>query len=496
MNWLLAVASGALLFLLFPPYDFAWFAPFALTPLLIACARESNWRRRAALGYVCGIVQWFGMCYWIQWTTGRYAGVGPVAAWALFLLICLVKALQAAVFATLAGWLIRTVWAVPATAALWVALEWTHAWTGLSWLPLGNAASGMSVPLRIAPIAGVWGVSFVFALLATGIACVVLRRPRSHCAWLLSIPGLLLLPELPGPVPGSATAVLSQPNESETNVWNEELVTRSLRRKLLLSLGEALKKPTPELIVWPEDPGPFYGYDETYTGALTGLARTSGAYIIAGAVDRTPGGAPLNAALTVSPRGSVLARYNKIHLVPFGEFVPWPFQQITKQVSTEAGDFEAGRSVVVTPIGAHRIGTFICYEAAFPGFVRQFAKGGAEVLVTISNDGWFGKSAARYQHLRIARMRAVENRRWLLRSTNDGVTVAIDPAGRVTQAAPEYVETATRMNYGYVREQTFYTRHGDWFVLLCALMAGAALLKRYFHLRQNFLNQTLSAGRD
>ena len=495
MNWLLAATSGAMLFLLFPPYDLVWFAPFALTPLLIACAREADWRRRAALGYLCGIVQWFGMCQWIQWTTGQYAGVGPGVAWLLFLLVCLVKALQAAVFATLAGRMIRTLWAVPGIASLWVALEWTHAYTGFSWLPLGNAAIEMSVPLRIAPIAGVWGVSFVFALLATGIACVVLRRPRSHWAWLLAIPGLLLLPELPRPVRGDRTAVLSQPNESTTTIWNEELVTRSLRRKRLLSLGEALKIPAPELIVWPEDPGPFYGYDALYTDALAGLARTSEAYVVAGAVDRTAGGAPLNAALTVSPQGTVLSRYNKIHLVPFGEFVPFPFQQITRQVSTEAGDFEAGTTVVVTQVGIHRIGTFICYEAAFPGFVRQFAQAGAEVLVTISNDAWFGKSAARYQHLRIARMRAVENRRWILRSTNDGLTVAIDPAGRVTQSAPEYVETATRMHYGYVAEQTFYTRHGDWFVLLCALVALVALLKRYIHLRQNLLDQTLSASR-
>ena len=125
------------------------------------------------------------------------------------------------------------------------------------------------------------------------------------------------------------------------------------------------------------------------------------------------------------PTAPPVSRYDKVHLVLFGEFVPWPFGWLTRKISTEAGDFAAGSRVVVSPVGKHKIGAFICYESVFPGFVRKFVAGGANVLFNISNDGWFGQSAARPQHLNIVRMRAAENRRWILRSTNDGITATI-----------------------------------------------------------------------
>src|ERR1035441_4073892 len=154
------------------------------------------------------------------------------------------------------------------------------------------------------------------------------------------------------------------------------------------------------------------------------VERAAQAHVLFGIVARAGGGAPLNSAVLVSPEGEPVSRYDKVNLVPFGEYVPWPFGFANK-ISTELGDFAAGNRVVVSPvvspkIGTHKISTFICYESVFPGFVRKFAAGGAEVLFNISNDGWFGKSAAREQHLNMVRMRAAENRRWILRSTNDG----------------------------------------------------------------------------
>ena len=121
---------------------------------------------------------------------------------------------------------------------------------------------------------------------------------------------------------------------------------------------------------------------------------------------------------------------------------------------------------------AHREGVFICYESVFPSYIRKFAASGAEVLFNISNDSWFGKSQARYQHLQIVRMRAAENARWILRATDNGITAAIDPAGRVVRTTEEYSELAARFPYRYRSDLTFYTRYGDWFVLLCALMRG------------------------
>ena len=157
--------------------------------------------------------------------------------------------------------------------------------------------------------------------------------------------------------------------------------------------------------------------------------------------------------------------------MPFGEFVPWPFDYVADKVSSEVGDFAAGHEVVVSSVGKHEIGTFICYESVFPGFVRKFAAGGAEALFNISNDGWFGQSAARPQHLNIVRMRAAENRRWIMRSTNDGITAVIDPAGRVRGRLDPNIRAAYYARFSYISQRTFYTRFGDWFAALCLLVA-------------------------
>src|SRR5664279_2196715 len=238
------------------------------------------------------------------------------------------------------------------------------------------------------------------------------------------------------------------------------------RRQVMLSLRGALAEPgqPPSIIVWPEVPAPLYYFeDAVLRGYVDNLARTAKAYVLLGIVAHTPGGALLNSAALISPDGAPVSRYDKVNLVPFGEFVPWPFGFANK-ISTEVGDFTAGNRVVVSPVGTHKIGTFICYESVFPGFLRKFAAGGAEVLFNISNDGWFGKSAARAQHLSMVRMRAAENRRWILRSTNDGITATIDSAGRLRGTLPLYTEA------------TSYTQFGDWFPLLCAMLAVLGLV--------------------
>jgi apolipoprotein N-acyltransferase len=485
LNWILALLSSALLVLLFPRYSFVWLAPLALTPLLIACAREQRWKWRFGFGYVAGIVYWFGLCNWIQWTMQQHAGVGGAMAWFLFALLCLAKALQMGVFAALAGVLARSAFAVPATAALWVAIEWTHSYTGFEWLNLGNAGSNMSVPLRLAPITGVWGLSFVFVLMAAAIASIVLRKSRLRIVWLALLPLLMLLPDVPQPERGNASAILVQPNIDDETQWTPELVNRTEERLIALSLSPALRRDADvDFIVWPEMPAPFEESDAQFVGRVTTLAKVTDAAVLTGVIARTANGAPLNSAMLVSPRGAIVSRYDKVHLVPFGEFVPWPFGVLTQKVSTEAGDFAAGSRVIVSATDGHTEGTFICYESVFPSYIRKFAASGAQVLLNISNDSWFGKSAARYQHLQIVRMRAVENARWILRATDNGITTAIDPAGRVIREADEYKELAGRFEFRYRTDQTFYTRHGDWFVGLCWVVAVGVLVAEHFqHVR-------------
>jgi len=486
LNWLLALGSAALLIFTFPKFSIVWFAPVALAPLLVAMAREPRWPRRFLLGWGAGVVYWFGVCYWIQFVLSFHGGLGDAAGWAVFLLFAVAKALHMGVFGALAGVLMRRWWAAPSVAALWVAVEVTHGPLGFAWLALGNAGVDMGIPMRLAPFTGVYGLSFVFALMAAALALAVIGRQRVELLWLAPILLLPLLPPLPPAERGRETALLLQPNISETEQWTAASVDAMQRRQVMLSLRGALSEPgqPPSIIVWPEVPAPLYYFeDAVLRGYVDNLARTAKAHVLLGIVAHTPGGAPLNSAALVSPEGVPVSRYDKVNLVPFGEFVPWPFGFANK-ISTELGDFAAGSRVVVSPVGTHKIGTFICYESVFPGFVRKFVAGGAEVLFNISNDGWFGKSAAREQHLSMVRMRAAENRRWILRSTNDGITATIDSAGRLRGTLPKYTEATSYTGFSYVRAQTVYTQFGDWFPLLCAMLAVlglvAAQVERYF----------------
>jgi len=285
----------------------------------------------------------------------------------------------------------------------------------------------MGFPMRLAPFTGVYGLSFVFAMMSAALALASLRRPRRELLWLAPVLLLAGLPPLPPAERGQDTALLLQPDIAEDTEWTQQSADAMQRRQVALSMRAALgEKQPPSIVVWPEVPAPLYYYeDERFRNYVDSLARTIRSYLLLGVVAHTPDGAPLNSALLVSPEGAPVSRYDKVNLVPFGEFVPWPFKGITEKVSSEAGDFAAGKRVVVSPVGSHKIGVFICYESVFPNFVRKFAASGAQVLFNISNDGWFGRTAARRQHLLIVRMRAAENRRWILRSTNDGITAPL-----------------------------------------------------------------------
>ncbi len=477
VNVLLALATAALMILSFPSVNWSLLAALALAPLLAALARESRHGRRFLLGYLAGTVYWFGACYWIQGVLENHGGMGFWGSWGAFLLFALAKGLHMAVFALAAGVVIRRFYAIPAVAAIWVAIEATHGPLGFAWQTLGNAGINMSVPLRLAPYTGVYGVSFVFAMTGTALALVALRRDRRELAWLLALFLLYLLPELPPAARGTERAVLIQPNLPETVRWTWQSLAKARVEVGALSLQTALRGDgtPPRLMVWPEVPAPLsFDEDREFREQATRLARAARSSFLFGVIASAPDGGPLNSAMLLGPSGEYLGRYDKINLVPFGEYVP-PFFGFVNAITREAGDFRPGKELKVFRADGRRIGAFICYEAVFPHFVRRFAAGGAEVLVNVSNDGWFGRSAARMQHLNIARMRAVENRRWLLRATNDGVTAAIDPAGRVMQRLAPYERDALDALFSFEAEKTLYTRLGDWFALVCAAGGVVAL---------------------
>jgi apolipoprotein N-acyltransferase len=475
LNYLLAVISGILLFAIHPSFNLPFLAPVAVMPLVFALAREWRPKHRFLLGYATGVVFWAGVNYWIQFVIAVHGGLGNAGGTGAFILFCLLKAVHLGAFGLLGGVLIQSRFAAVAVPALWTGIERIPSWFNYTWLTLGNAGVDMAVPMRLAPFTGVYGLSFLFALLGTAVAMVLLRRNRRELVWLGLAVALLAVPELPPIEKPTTEAVTVQPSIDERDDWTTEQGWDTQKRMERLTLEHALApgKPRVPLILWPEVPAPVYYFDDPpFRERLNTMARMTQAHVIIGTVAHNERGAPLNAALWVSPNGEPAGRYDKMFPVPFGEYIPFPFGGLVSKITSEIGDFEPGKRVVVFDAGPQqRVGAFICYESAFPGLVRRFAAAGATVFVNLSNDGYFGRTAAREQHLNLVRMRAAENARWILRSTNDGVTASIDPAGRVVQALPRFVETAGRLGYSPRSDLTFYSKYGDLFAWGCLALA-------------------------
>lgn len=468
LHALLSLLTAFLLLAIFPKFDFRFLAPVALTPLLIALARTDDGWQRFVLGWAAGVFYWFFLCTWIEYVLEVHGGMGVFGAWGSFVLFSVLKGLHLAVFSWLAGPLLRRSYAIPAVAALWTGLERTHGTFGFAWLDLGNAGITMSVPLRVASFIGVYGISFIFCMLAAALACVILRYPRKRLLPLAALAVLFFLHGIPENISKTDSALIVQPNINPDLQWTQLLQDKTERE--LSAISEAFRS---KLVIWPELPAPLYYYDDPEFRHAAGDIALHHGYFLFGTVAYTQQHQPLNSAVLLGVDGSEIGRYDKIDLVPFGEFVPRVFWFVNR-ITQEAGDFVPGHDIKVLPAAGHRLGVFICYESAFPDLVRQFSRKGANVLVNLSNDAYFGHSEAREQHLLIARMRAVENRRYLIRATNDGITAVINPAGQIVQRLPMYQEVAAPMQYGVVDATTFYARHGDWFAWSC-LAVGVIL---------------------
>ena len=476
-----AALSGLLQVLVFPRFSWAWLAPLCLVPLLVALPGLAL-RARFAAGLLAGSVYWGGTCYWVYAVMRDYAGIHPLVAGLLYVACFLAMALQTGAFGALAGPLLQRPWAAPFAAALWVALEGTYQYLLFTWIQLGTAALDFPLPhiLRLAPWAGSYGPSLVFALANAAIAVAILQGSPRPLLALAPLGGLFLLPPLASPGPQMDTARLLQPNVHPDLVrsgWLAENGTAHLARMLEMSKSAAAGEP-PDLLVWPEYPVPAYYFDdEASRGFLERVAQESGAAFIFNTISFEGGdrARPRNSSVTLGRNGEMLSSYSKIHLVPFGEFVPWPFRFFVRKITLQAGMFRPGKRISVAQLDGRGIGTFICYESAFANSIRKFTRDGAELLVNISNDSWYGRSAAREQHLLIARMRAVENGRWILRATNDGVTAAIGPAGRVVSSLPSYVQGALDVRFEYRAELTGFVRYGQWLWLLCVLVTAMRL---------------------
>ena len=529
--WLLVILSAVLQVLIFPLPGFYVLSWFAFAPLIVALQRarpvgalqiDGTANLAAAtpwqaflMAYACGVLWYAGTCYWIFDTMRHFGGLSvPVAALALFL-FCLYLGLYHGLFGLLVGWAAgpgrdhrRALVAAP---FLWVAVELARTYvTGFPWNLLGTAQVDNVSLCRIATWTGVYGISFEIVLVNVAVAAAFLvpRKKRGAllvasvaAATVLQAGSLVTLPQLQA----DHSALLVQENVPVAADWTRdyfESTLRELTSLTLTSLAQDGSRAAPsqtaatkiDLIVWPESPAPFYTNDPLFRNAVSEMVRSAqGPWAITGAIGITPamhsGGQAsqvFNSAALISPTGEWIARYDKVHLVPFGEYLPFPqVFGFAGGLTKEVGEFQHGTLRTPLDAGGLKLGTFICYESVFPGEVRQFAHAGAQVLVNISNDGWYGDSGAYAQHLNQTRMRAVENDRWLLSATDTGVTASIDPYGRVVARLPRKERAALVAPYTLTSVTTFYTRHGDWFPWLCAIISLGALLTRFLLRNRN-----------
>ncbi len=525
--WAAAVLSAALLELPFPlagpmPPWRSFFAWIALIPLLVAILSAGNLRGRGPLrrafllGYVCGVLWYAGNCYWIYDTMYIYGGLPAWASAVMLAGFSLVLGLYFAIFAWAVALVRRATgdirWALVAAPFLWTALDLAAARiTSVPWDQLGYSQIDNALLTQLAPWTGVYGISFVLiAINALITGGVLIERCRTRRIWGIcgvilacgGTAGIVIQPPAPAP---TTTAVLVQPdlNVGAGNSWSGTVWDRHIGQFARLAgetcgpfipgipqlttkvdAPECAQPPAnPALVVWPESPAPFFEQDPRFEQAMSAIARQVHAPLIVNAIgtDYSPAENTSNdyvSAMIFNAEGQRVGRYDKIHLVPFGEYIP--YQQVFFFAHKLAGavpNFTHGTVRKVFLLGGHRYGVFICYEAVFASEVRQFARLGAQVLVNISDDGWYGDTSAPWQHLNMARMRAVENRRWLLRDTNNGVTASIDPYGRVRQSIRRHQVDALAAEFGYRSDITFYTAHGDVFAWICALLAIAIVIR-------------------
>ena len=498
VNSLLAVASAILLVLAFPDFEFWLLAWFALVPLFFAVEREKDSTIKSfVLGWIFGAVFFFGSCWWLTFAPITYAGVPPVIAYALLFAATLIVGIFPATFGALLSILLRRfgTHAVLFAPVLWTATEFLRFWiTGNNWNAVGYVQAFIDGSrTNLASIGGVYLESSYFLFWNASVFFVikeVIVNKKSWTTYLIYV-GIFqtlfyILSKAPEPKVSNqtaATVVAVQPNVPMSGFKYGEAET--LRQRHVDLAESALQKAREQnpnfnqstIVIFPESPMNFeYESDREFQAFIKDFARRNGVSVLFNSAQPNTNGTNLfNSAVMVDASGKKIGQYDKIHLVPFGETVPLP-GAVAQFVPTMVGNFEVGSSYDLFPLGEAKGGVMICFESHFPGLAREFVRGGADVLIEMTNDGYLGKTPVLRQHLANAVFRAVETNRPVVRVTNTGITAFIDERGQVLDALDSYapgvrVWTISKSDGA----QTFYVKYGDWFAWLCAL-ASLALL--------------------
>jgi len=505
-RWFLAALSGALLALAFPGSgDQSWLAFAALAPLLVAVDGVDR-RSAGILGLLSALIFWLATIPWVAQTMTQFGDV----PWPLAGVVLLALAAYLALYTAAFCWLLArtaprsSAAYVIVAASLWVALEFlrTYLFTGFPWNLLGYSQYRNLPLVQVAAVTGVYGVSFAVAAVNAGLAQMV----HLEKGWKDRLGGLGVAAAVVGLAVGSGwllspareekpaiPVALVQGNIDQWVKWDPayQETTLEVYRRLTL---EAARRGA-RLIVWPETAVPFFLRADPRWRAVQDLARVTGAHLLVGAPDRSLG-EPRNSAFLIGPDGQVRGRYDKRHLVPFGEYVP--LRRVLFFVDVLAGGaigaFAPGAETTTFATPAGRVAVVICYEAIFPAEVREFFRGGADVLVNITNDAWFGRSAAPVQHLAMAAFRAVENRAYLVRAANTGISAVVAPDGRIVQASGLFTREVLSGTVAPRAGTSPYTRYGDLFAWATVGLSVAAVWRPPFITRRKTVRSPKPTG--
>jgi apolipoprotein N-acyltransferase len=453
-------------------------------------------REGLRLGFLSGVISALGTLYWTSLVVTQYGGLsGPVG-----LMIMVLLGLAFAVFPALFGATVA-LWsrALGPRALLLAPLAWvateilrSHTFFEFPWCLLGYSQHAQLPFVQIASIAAVYGVSFLVALVGALLAYAVVETQATlRRGALVAAPALLVVLWVVGswvmarPLPesGRIRVGLVQGGILQEEKWVPENAWENIGRHLLLTEEAAAQGA--RLVVWPESSVPFrFDDNPVLAEALRSAVRRRGIYLLFGNDDRDPAHVYVGAKL-LTPEGELTYRYHKIQLVPFGEYVPLqPLLtlggRVAAKVVEQVADFTPGREAAIAEADGHRMGGFICYESIFPHLVRRFTAQGAELLVNMTNDAWYGRTSAPYQHLAMTVFRAVENGRYLVRAANTGITAVVDPRGRIVEKTALFDRTVLVRDVGLLSGRTFYTRFGDvfaWSALAATLGITVAALR-------------------
>ena len=470
----------------------------SLSPLIVAVAHRDaageRPRRAFWLGVLTGVVYFIGTIYWIATVMATHGGLIMPLALALMIGLAIHLSLFVGLFAwilarTLRRFGVGAIWCAP---AIWVATEWLRAWWGwdFPWVLLGSSQASALAVVQVASVTGVYGLSFLIALVGTAAATIALSRDRRHR---LGVAATVVL--LAAVIAGGAWRVgrgsLTQEGTPvriglvQGNIPQDQKADAARSGVIMeryINLSRQALAQGAQVVMWPEAAVPFFfDLDHVQAAPVRRLAIEANVPFIVGSdeLERATEGRPqryFNSALLIGTDGRTLSAYKKVRLVPFGEYVP--FKNILFFVGplVEAvADFSAGESFKVFDVEGSRMSVAICYEAVYGRIAQAFVAGGSELLATITNDAWFGDSSAAYQHFDQAALRAVEQGRYLVRAANTGITGAVDPYGRTMARAPMFEPAAMTVDVRLLSGRTIYHALGD-VVAWLSLAAAAALL--------------------